>query len=91
MLIDSISYHPTETQNCQQENFSTKDLKNACSQIQLHNGTAKQGNFKIICGESTLTYTFKTGFYGLTHMPAESSGGNGLNTYRCPKYILFVR
>ena len=28
-------------------------------------------NFNIICGESTGTYKFKTGFYGLTDLPAE--------------------
>ena len=27
--------------------------------------------FNIICGDSTGTYRFKTGFYGLTDMPAE--------------------
>ena len=37
----------------------------------MHHDTAKHCNFNIICGESTGTYRFKTGFYGLTDMPAE--------------------
>ena len=51
--------------------YFTLDLKYAYSQIKLHHGTAKHCNFNIMCGESTGTYKFKTGFYGLTDMPAE--------------------
>ena len=71
MLIDTISQHFANTQNGQQAHFSTLDLKNAYIQLQLHKDTAKHCNFNIICGESTCTYRFKTGFYGLTDMPAE--------------------
>ena len=39
--------------------------------MKLHHDTAKHCNFNITCGESTGTYRFKTGFYGLTDMPAE--------------------
>ena len=71
MLIDTISQHLTNTQNGQQAYFTLLDLKYAYSQLKLHHDTAKHGNFKIISGESTGTYRFKTGFYGLTDMPAE--------------------
>ena len=71
MLIDTISQHLTDTQNGQQAYFTTIDLKYAYSQLKLHHDTAKHCNFNIICGESTGTYRFKTGFYGLTDMPAE--------------------
>ena len=71
MLIDTISQHLTNTQNGQQAYFTTLDLNYAYSQLKLHHDTAKHCNFNIICGESTGTYRFKTGFYGLTDMPAE--------------------
>ena len=71
MLIDTISQHLTDTQNGQQAYFTTIDLKYAYCQLKLHQDTAKHCNFNIICGQSTGTYRFKTGFYGLTDMPAE--------------------
>ena len=71
MLIDSISQHLTNTQNGLQAHFSIIDLKYVYSQLQLHQDSAKHCNFNIICGESTGTCRFKTGFYGLTEMPAE--------------------
>ena len=71
MLIDTISQHLTDTQNGQQAYFTTLDLNYAYSQLKLHQDTAKHCYFNIICGESTGTYRFKTGFYGLTDMPAE--------------------
>ena len=71
MLFDSISQHLTNTQKGQQAYFSTIHLEYAYSQLQLHKDAAKPCNFNIICGESTGTYRFKTGFYGLADMPAE--------------------
>ena len=71
MLIDTISQHLTNTQKGQQAYFTTLDLKYAYSQLKLHHDTAKHCDFNIICGESTGTYRFKTGFYGLTDIPAE--------------------
>ena len=71
MLIDTISQHLTNTRNAQQAYFTTLDLKYAYSQLKLHHDTAKHYNFNFICGESTGTYRFKTGFYGLRDMPAE--------------------
>ena len=70
-IIDTISQHLTKTQNSQQAYFTTLDLKYAYSQLKLHHDTAKHCNFNIICGESTGTFRFKTGFYGLTDMPTE--------------------
>ena len=37
---------------------------------------AKDCNFKINCGESTEIHRFKTGFYGLTDMPADFPESN---------------
>ena len=51
--------------------FSTIELKYAYSQLNLHPETAKHCNFNIVSGETTGIYHFKTGFYGLTDMPAE--------------------
>ena len=71
MLIDSISQHQTETLNGQQASFSTIGLKYEYIQLQLPKDTAKHCIFKLICGESTGTCRFKTGFYGLADMPAK--------------------
>ena len=70
MLIDTISQHLTNTQNGQQAYFITLDFKYAYSQLK-YTMTKQNTNFNIICGESTGTYRFKTGFYGLSDMPAE--------------------
>ena len=70
-LIDSISQHINDSNQGDNVYFSTIDLKYAYSQIKLHPDTSRHCNFNIICGESTGTYRFKTGFYGLTDMPAE--------------------
>ena len=51
--------------------FSSVDITYAYGQIPLHHLTAKQCNFQIIGGESTGTYRFVTGFYGLSVMPTE--------------------
>ena len=71
MIIDSISQHLTDTQNGQQAYFTTIDLKYDYGQLQLHKDTGKLCNSNIICRESTRTYRFKTGFCGLTDLPAE--------------------
>ena len=46
-------------------------MNSVYSQLQLHRNTAKHCNFNIICGESTGTYRYKTGFHGLTDIPPE--------------------
>ena len=51
--------------------YSSVDMTYAYGQIPLHFLTAKHCNFQIIGGESTGTYRFVTGFYGLTVMPTE--------------------
>ena len=43
----------------------------AYGQIPLHQLTAKHCNFQIIGGESTGTYRFVTGLFGLTVKPTE--------------------
>ena len=51
--------------------LTSLDFKYAFSQIKFSNLTSIHCNFNIICGESTGTYRFNTGFYGLTDMPSE--------------------
>ena len=43
----------------------------AYGQVPFHLLTAKRCNFQIIGGESTGTYRFVTGFYGLSFCPTE--------------------
>ena len=70
-LIDSISQHINDSNHGDNAYFLTIDLKYAYNQLNLHPDTARHCNFNIICGDATGTYRFKTGFYGLTNMPAE--------------------
>ena len=70
-LIDSISQLINDSNHGENVYFSTIDFKYAYSQLNLHPDTARHCNFNIICGNATVTYRFKTGFYGLTDMPAE--------------------
>ena len=72
-LMDSISQKTTDykTKPAEKIYFSTIDIKYAYSQLNLHPETAKHCNFIIVSGDMTGTYRFKTGFYGLTDMPAE--------------------
>ena len=51
--------------------LTTIDLKYAYFQLNPHSGAAKHWNFNIVSGNLTGTYRFKTGFYGLTDMPAK--------------------
>ena len=51
--------------------FSTMDLTYAYGQLRLSPKTSVQCNFSLVGGKSTGTYRFRTGFYGLTTMPAE--------------------
>ena len=73
-LMDSISQIIThyKTEKADKIYFSTIDLKYAYRQLNLQPENAKHCNFKIVSGDMTLMYRFKTGFYGrLTEMPAE--------------------
>ena len=69
-VIDSISQHIIDSNLGENVYFSTIDLHYASGQLNLHPDTARHCNFKFICGESTGTYRFKSGSYGLG-MPAE--------------------
>ena len=69
--IDSISQHISDSNHGDNVYFSMIDLKYTYSQLNLHPDTARHCNFNIICGDATGTYRFKTGFYGLTDIPAE--------------------
>ena len=49
--------------------FSTLNLIYAYSQLKLDPETSRRCNFNIISAESTGTYRFITGFYGLADKP----------------------
>ncbi len=51
--------------------FTTVDLAYAYGQLLLAWETAKHCNFSVVGGETTGTYQFQFGFYGLADMPAE--------------------
>ena len=51
--------------------YASLDMTYAYGQVPLDILTSKHCNFQIIGGESTGTYRFITGFYGLTVMPTE--------------------
>ena len=61
-ISQTLSTAPQETAY-----ITTLDLQYAYSQLKLHSDTARNCNFNFVSG----TYRFKTGFYGLTDMPAE--------------------
>ena len=65
-IAQPLSKTPQETAY-----FTTLDLQYAYSQLNLRSDTAHHCNFNIVSGDMTGTYRFKTGFYGLTDMPAE--------------------
>ena len=72
--IDSIIQTISQTRShVPQETvyFTTLNLLYAYSQLNLHTDTARHCNFNIVSGYMTGTYRFKTGFFGLTDMPAE--------------------
>ena len=48
--------------------FTSFDLKNVFIQYQLSDEVKSHCKLKIICSEYTGSYSFKTGFYGLTDM-----------------------
>ena len=70
-LIESISQQISAPASQNTTNFSTLDLKNANSQLNIDTNTANHCNLNIISGDMTGTYNFRTGFYGLKDMPAE--------------------
>ena len=65
-ISQTLSNSPQETAY-----FTTLDLQYAYSQLNLHSDTARHCNFNLVSGDMTGTYRFKTGFYGLTDIPAE--------------------
>ena len=69
-LIQTIS-QTLSTPPQEKAYFTTIDLQYAYNQLNLHIDTARHCNFNLVSGDMTGTYRFKTGFYGLTDMPAE--------------------
>ena len=69
-LIQAIS-QTLSTAPLEKAYFTTLDLQYAHSQLNLHSDTARHCNFNLVSGDMTGTYCFKTGFYGLTDMPAD--------------------
>ena len=69
-LIDKIALQ-FSNKNSGEVWFSNLDLKIAYSQLQLCTDTSKQCNFSIVGLETTGTYRFLTGIYGLGDMQNE--------------------
>ena len=69
-LIDNVAL-PISVKSNGRVWFSNLDLKNAYSQLKLCEQTSKQCNFSIVGVETTGTYRFLMGFYGLGDMPNE--------------------
>ena len=69
--MDNIAQTITQSSNEGEVLFSTIGIRYAYSQIPLDEDTAKQCNFNIIGGQTTGTYRFNNGFYGLMDMPGE--------------------
>ena len=65
-ISQTLSTAPQETAY-----FTKLDLQYAYSQLNLYSDTARHCNFNLLSEDMTGTYCFKTGFYGLTDMPAE--------------------
>ena len=70
-LIESVSEQISAAASQNTTYISTLDLKYACIHLNLDPNTAYLCNFNIVSGNTTGTYRFQTGFYGLTDMPAE--------------------
>ena len=84
-ISQTLSTAPQETAY-----FTTLDLQYAYSQLNLHSDTAHHCNFTFVSGDKTRTYSFKTGIYGPTDMPAESdSKSNRLYPRWLKQYVLF--
>ena len=76
--------------------YTSLDMRYAHGQVPLEEETSKHWNFPIIEGKATGTYSFVTGFHGLTIMPKEFQKaidqelGNLPNTYVFLDDILIV-
>ena len=70
--------------------FTTMDLTYAYGQLPLNAETSIQCNFSLIGGRSTGTYRFKTGFYGLTTMPAEFQRAMDCILAEYPQALAFI-
>ena len=66
-LIDNIALQ-LSNKDSGEVRFCNLDLKNAYSQLQLWTDTSKQLKFSIVSGETTGTYRFLVGFYGIGDM-----------------------
>ena len=69
-LMDAVGQTKSEKRSGDKY-FSTMVLTYAYRQLPLSQNTSVHCNFSLVGGRSTGTYRFKTGFYGLTTMPAE--------------------
>ena len=70
--------------------YSTLDMTYAYGQVPLNLLTAKHCKVQIIGGESTGTYRFVTGFYGLTVMPTEFQKVMDLLLARFREVFVFI-
>ena len=72
--LDNLMEQVAEIINSEKEGkvrFTSLEMMYAYGQTELHPETARYCYFLIIGGRATGTYTFNTGYYGLTIMPPE--------------------
>ena len=87
-LIDSAAQIITRDVSCSVW-LTSLDLKYAFSQIKISKATSSHCNFNIICGKSTGTYQFNSGFYGLTDLPSEFQKAMDCTLQRIPEAICY--
>ena len=74
LSLDSLMENVAEIINGKQESevfFTSFDMLYAYGQTILLRKQQKHCNIQIVGGETTGTYTFRTGFYGVTTMPPD--------------------
>ena len=69
-LVDGISQIIAEPKACDVY-FTTLGFTYPYGPVALDQKISEQFNFSLVGGKSTVTYSFKNGFYGLTSMSAE--------------------
>ena len=90
-ILHTLSNAPQETAY-----FTILDLQYAYSQLNLHTDTACHCYINIVSGDTTGTYCFITGFYGLTDRPTEIQKAidctlAGLNNIFCFLDYILIR
>ena len=89
LLLDNIA-QVVKSDKTKPKLFSKLDLRYAYSQILLDRKSREQCNFSLVGGNATGTYQFRTGFYGLTDMPAEFQKAVDLTLTNCTNTYAYL-